>query len=369
MVGSVTDRAPYHGDATMRIYNCHTHIFTERVTRDGYLALRMAQKGLTAANAMEELGDRYDELVQEVDYSEEESLSILRSAYPDAASFAVISMDLESGGLPPGEQSYREQLEELARLGEMYGPVVMPFFCVDPRREDAPELAHHYVEERGFTGLALYPGLGFMPFDRRLFPVYEWAVRQELPVIAHCNPEAASGPEPLPEDLESLEESGNLELPGPGDWSNESSRMVVVQHPGHPMHYELVMEHFPGLKLCLSHGGGSAEWEAYPASTVDWTMRNWTSLVVGMLRRHPGVYTDVAGVVGERSRDRLKELLQEPQVQPKILYGSDYHTVRLEGSERGFLMDVIRTLGKGDFRRIAFENPRRFLSSKLHPLT
>jgi predicted TIM-barrel fold metal-dependent hydrolase len=317
---------------------------------------------------MEQLGDRYEELAQEVEFSEEESLSILRSAYPDAASFAVISIDLEYSGVPVGPQGYREQLEELARLGDLYGPVVLPFFALDPRRDNALELARHYIQERGFVGLALYPPLGFMPFDRRLMPAYEYAAQHRLPVIAQCSPESIRLPEPPPTDFDSLVSSGVVELPGDGSWTPELARVVVPSHFGHPVHYRYVVSRFPNLKLCLSHGGGRQEWQAHPASTVHWAMRNWSSLVLSMLRTHPGIYTDVASVVGERAKDRLKDCLGDPGVRDKVLYGSDYHTVNLEGTEREFLIEAVRALGPEEFRRIAFANPRRFLSSDLHPL-
>jgi predicted TIM-barrel fold metal-dependent hydrolase len=163
-------------------------------------------------------------------------------------------------------------------------------------------------------------------------------------------------------------EQGIVELPEDRPDAGSFEETVVADYFGHPMHYDYVAARFPDLKLCLSHGGGPEEWDAHPASTVHWAMRNWSSLVISMVRKHGALYTDTASVLGLRARDRLKELLQDPEVRARILYGSDYHTVSLEGSERDFLVDTVRALGKDDFRRIAFANPRKFLSSTLHPM-
>ena len=60
------------------------------------------------------------------------------------------------------------------------------WFCgVDPRRKEAVELFEKCVTEWGARGLKLYPGTGFLPADKEVYPLYERASAWKLPVFFH----------------------------------------------------------------------------------------------------------------------------------------------------------------------------------------
>lgn len=352
----------------MRIYNCHTHIFPDSIARDGYMTLRLARRGLDAATALDTLGERYADVMQVMEMGEEESLTLLRSAYPDATSFVVVSMDLDYAHVGNSDRPFKDQLDELARLREVYGEVVLPFIAADPRRPGLLELVQGCIEGRDFTGISISPALGFFPFDRRLMPVYEYANERQIPIIANCSFCPVKPADDIWDDLIDNESFAFQQEPDGPQWEQQWRATVVPEQSGHPVHYEYPLAVYPKLKICLTQAGGPDEWDLYPASNDHWGMRNWSSIVISMVRRHRRVYADVASVRSARSLDRLSDLLQEPEVRAKIVYGSNYHTVSLDGDEREFLMDMVRRLGKEDFRRIAFANPRKFLSSRVHPL-
>ncbi len=60
----------------------------------------------------------------------------------------------------------------------------------------------------------------------------------------------------------------------------------------------------------------------------------------------------------------LNILLEDPDLSSKILFGTDFHVVRLEKSEKEYSLGLRQLLGKSKYKFIASENPRKFLNSK-----
>src|SRR5206468_2800445 len=65
--------------------------------------------------------------------------------------------------------------------------IVVPFAAVDPRHERVVEKTIALLEHNDFRGLKLYPPTGYHPYDRRLWPLYEYAQERNLPVLTHCS--------------------------------------------------------------------------------------------------------------------------------------------------------------------------------------
>jgi hypothetical protein len=55
-------------------------------------------------------------------------------------------------------------------------------------------------------------------------------------------------------------------------------------------------------------------------------------------------------------------LLQDVGVREKTLFGSDFYMVQQDVSERAFSLNIRAALGEADFKLIAEDNPKRFLS-------
>ncbi|MEP1489744.1 MAG: hypothetical protein ABJK28_15085 [Algibacter sp.] len=43
-----------------------------------------------------------------------------------------------------------------------------------------------YLEEHHFTGIKIYPALGYYPFDALLLPLWKYCVQRNLPIMTHC---------------------------------------------------------------------------------------------------------------------------------------------------------------------------------------
>ena len=81
-----------------------------------------------------------------------------------------------------------EQHDEIVALRDAYPEeLLIPFAAVDPRHERIVDKTIALVERDRFRGLKLYPPTGYHPFDRRLWPLYEYAEARGLPVMTHCS--------------------------------------------------------------------------------------------------------------------------------------------------------------------------------------
>ena len=109
---------------------------------------------------------------------------------------------------------YRDQMESLAELKNDYPNTLYPFIFADPRRMVAPadkeknyrggdKIYFSYTHEQGsvtlgdcfirdylegykFSGIKIYPALGYYPFDEQLLPLWKYAADNGIPVITHC---------------------------------------------------------------------------------------------------------------------------------------------------------------------------------------
>jgi predicted TIM-barrel fold metal-dependent hydrolase len=169
------------------------------------------------------------------------------------------------------------------RSGPAAYPMLIPFISVSPTmkgKTPVQELEHKL--SWGMRGVKIHPiAQGFPPDDRRMWPVYEWLVQHDLPILAH------SGINVRPDE--------HTDLARPRRWLP-------------------VLEAFPTLRLILAHMGGGF-W--------DESMQ--------IARQHPQVFFDTAIAVchwktGERTwlDDAAAVDLIRAIGPQRVLFGSDY---------------------------------------------
>lgn len=248
-----------------------------------------------------------------------------------------------------------------------FGGMIHPFVPFDPARElahqmglpkpDDPEdgpteefgsmdLVKDAIRNRGFIGVKLYNTLGYRPlgnaavnerqkwlfrrngmeryakfrgedFDRVLLDFYEFCMKEQVPITAHC----------LSDGIESF----------PG-----ASLLF-----GSPQSWRPVLERFPALHLNLAHFGWSHGLR-YAAARRGFFPRwvhddaNWVRTICGMIRDHPNLYVDVAHheVIGEDAESRFRADYKEMygnlggRLQKRLLFGIDWHVItRMDGFE------------------------------------
>ena len=87
------------------------------------------------------------------------------------------------------EMTIEQQNKHVSDAAKKYPDRLIWFCGVDPRREGAVELFERCVTEWGAQGLKLYPGTGFLPTDRVVYPLYERASAWKIPVYTHMGPQ------------------------------------------------------------------------------------------------------------------------------------------------------------------------------------
>ena len=301
--------------------------------------------------------DRYAAFLNIGNYgSSADIFRFMKGYYPDDTVFAVYSMDMEYMAAGKPRQKYREQLEELAELKKKYPKLIRAFIMLDPRRgkAESERLVKEYIEDKGFTGIKVYPPLGYYPYDARLSGVYEYAQKNRIPVVGHC----AGGPvfyrKKLTPDM--------IDHDAPVKPSN---RKNPCDHFAHPLCYERVAVKYPGMKLNLSHSGGGVELDDYLGTSwhdPEAKKENWYSIVRRLLKKYRNVYADISGGFQQaRYLPVLKLSMLDGRISRKMLYGSDFYMEQIDMTEREFSVEVRVELGEKDYFKIAHDNPKRYL--------
>jgi predicted TIM-barrel fold metal-dependent hydrolase len=83
----------------------------------------------------------------------------------------------------------RVPMEEVNRhsiaLAERHPGRIIPFVGIDPRRPGAADMVERMLGDGGAKGLKLYPPAGWDPFAPEAQPLYELAMKYEVPVLWH----------------------------------------------------------------------------------------------------------------------------------------------------------------------------------------
>jgi predicted TIM-barrel fold metal-dependent hydrolase len=150
----------------------------------------------------------------------------------------------------------------------------IPFASVDPKTEKEPEkILRELVENLGFKGLKLYPTYQqYHPNDRLVYPLYEEAQNQKIPVLIHTGSSVFKG-----------------------------SRLKF----GNPLSLDDVAVDFPDLKIIMAHSGRGL----------------WYKEAFFLSRLHKNVYMEVSGLPPKKLLIYFPDLEENAD---KIIFGSDW---------------------------------------------
>jgi predicted TIM-barrel fold metal-dependent hydrolase len=455
LVSVQTDPIPKHD----RFFNCHAHCFTmdhvpayffgklfpvgpllnkkwvKKLVQNGpvtgkmpwFLKVLIYILGLLSLMNMKKL----KRLLTMVRYGntdgQEKVIEAMRQYYPEKTGYVFLTMDMEYMGAGTPKERYQLQLSKLAGIKNQTDPttglpqyknIIYPFIFIDPRRitpltesekkvedEFIGEVflnhANAYIEKGDFQGLKIYPALGYYPFDVRLKPAYDMALKYELPITTHCTIGVVHHKYRVPAE-QRIHPITKKRLPNlkPADYQ---------QYFGHPLNYECLMnkEHliklwgdqttdYSQLKLCIGHWGSEADWHRYLEN--DWAdlyerikgeacaaldLKNWYvntkeayknftwfTVICEMIRsgRYPNLYTDISYTLHDASLlSLLKTILEaDDKIRERVLFGTDFYMVSKTISERSYAINLRAVLGEDLFEQIAVTNARRFISNKVY---
>ena len=388
-----------------------------------------------AGNANIQLLKRYYSIAMvSKDRSQEYIFRVLKKSYPDKSKFIVLPMDLDYIKAGKPKKDYLEQLEDLRRLkrNPTFHDELKPFVFADPRRIE--ENSSYYdtiiecLEKDKFSGIKIYPALGYYPFDKNLLKLYFYICKHEIPVLTHCirgiifyrgikktewdhHPiftETKNGKEQKMElkEFRNIDFINNFTHPLNYICLLDPAFLRIVLFDlkeGEPLTNELytlygftkantpqdsILTHdLKALKLCFGHFGGEDEWSKYidkdlntydnkfqnnpahfdmfknPAAST-WQRETWYSIIRNIIMNpdYPNVYADISFILyDEKIMALLKESLQVPKLQDRILYGTDFYVVRQKGTDKKFWIDIQSQLSKEEIERIAITNPATFI--------
>lgn len=293
----------------------------------------------------------------------------LRGYYPKTAKFCPLTIDFDYMNAGKAKKPYLQQLEDVAELKRIFTrknlDVLLPFVCADPRRENVFELVKEYIEKHQFSGIKLYPALGFFPDDPRLDKIYQYAEENQIPITTHCIPKNKNHfrYKPTKEMIEKARERFSFY-----NQKDSNKSYDFAKYLNHPDNYTYILEKYPKLKINLAHFGGNEEWNNYlDISDENFKKeRNWYSIIRKMIVKYENVYADISFTVyDDKLYPLLRNLLKTPQVQNRILFGSDFYMLQKDYTERRFGIDVRGYLNDQEFWMIAEENPKTFLKSEI----
>jgi len=353
----------------MTIYNCHTHIFSSKHVPDKYLPFRLV-RWLAKRNhfrwlafvlnninpfSNNDLLDRRVMLLKiALDKTQKEILDNLIDFYPPDTKFVILTMDMEYMKAGKPEKSYLKQLKHIINLPAEYKKRIYPFVFADPRKPRILNFVKKYIGKE-FKGIKIYPALGYWPFDQHLMPVFEYASKNSIPVMTHCNPYG----------VHFREKKKNLPKVHPltGEELKWKCRKKRRDYFGDPDNYRYVLDRYPDLKICFAHFGGTDEMDDFLNAQNRTEMNaTWFYKVKGLLRDYRNTYADISFTKIDMSLVPLiNATLQSSVYRKRILYGTDFYMNKIEGNEKRFSICLRDALGKRNFRQIAMINPVNYL--------
>jgi predicted TIM-barrel fold metal-dependent hydrolase len=170
--------------AYMNIFDAHGHLWCRTIGRKRYMNLEAEEKWFkNAFLGVEPILDATSEKLIE-------ALNTAESELGDAYVMCVFALDLVD--VFPMEVTIEELNNWVVKQAQQdpRGRII-PFACIDPRREIALKETRRCVLELGVRGFKLYPPTGFYPDDQKVFPFYEEVIKLQqetkrtIPVLFH----------------------------------------------------------------------------------------------------------------------------------------------------------------------------------------
>ncbi len=287
--------------------------------------------------------------------------------------FVVHSLDMDMMNAGRAANNYESQITQLFEVKKKYLNELLPFLSIDPRKKYPGSLRKYLFDKFtkfGFVGVKLYPALGFYPFDPGLTPLYDFAVKYEIPILVHCTKSGIFYQGKL-ERQHIYPLNLNPMLHHKHDYSG-MSRLKVKEFKNnftHPANFEdvLSMNKYNTLKICFAHFGGSDEIEKAAQGNKANNFYLEIKRVL-MCKDYPNLFTDISYTLsaGDKVIHSILSDIKEPGLRDKILFGTDYYLTNLEKTETKLFDDFIKRIPAHDFKHISVDNCNTFLKSTFY---
>ena len=294
-----------------------------------------------------------------------------------------------------GKHNFDKQLKHLKELKMKHPDMVYPFLSVDPHKKDILDIVKKEVGPgKNFIGIKLYAPCGYSPTDPLLYGksdtytekedcLYNFCLKNDIPITAHNsdsgfatfnNSVKINGYiyqantniiEKVDKVIQFKKQVDILKFKFDNGWIEE--RAMILNHP---KIWQQVLKKFPKLRLNLAHFGGSGQLKNFisPENTPPFESYSWSKTIFDMLSNplYPNFYTDLS-CFDENDGFLLKDFKQKffdknPDVQDKILYGSDFYLNMIFSDSFNNYLNMFKKAFDGSFDKIAKINSRKFLN-------
>jgi len=355
------------------MYNCHTHIFTIKHVPVKFLPWLLRVIAAVAVkmwmvHALKKCRLKGPAYLLKKFYnfkkigelgSQNNIFNHLKGFYPENTGFVALSMDMEFMGAGKVPENFYMQLDGLADLKAKQPNKIYPFVFAHPERKNILQTVKKYIEEHHFSGIKIYPAIGYFPADSRLTDVYSYAQDNQLPIMTHCTRGGVYYKGKLTVERRTDPHSGIA--------YKKDKNAAFTDVYSNPDQYITILDKFPDLKICFAHYGGSDEWdkflkESWHGNAPDTWFYKINELINN--QKYANVYTDVSyTLVRSDLFPVLKSYLEtNKQLRERVLFGTDYYMTEQEGSERFFGMNLRGFIGEKLWDQIAEQNPKNYLN-------
>lgn len=236
-------------------------------------------------------------------------------------------------------QLFIKQLESTEKQSLRYPGRVLPFAMVNPVRKESFDLFKKSIDSGACVGLKLYPSLGFSIENTMVKKALKYCNDHSVPVLLHGN------------------DRGFRKSAQAAQYCN-------------PNHWIPVLDELQNLKVCFGHFGGEMQ-----AGKDIWTHTelpddSWAFAILKLMESYPDrVFADVSfhtdhwddETKRQNYQKNLQKVLNDDRYKYQVLWGTDYHLLRMDSTDTDYTQKFIEMLGEEDFTRISKSNPVKYL--------
>lgn len=305
------------------------------------------------------------------------------SEYDNSILFGVLTMDMLKGiDGTQDTRTLRDQLFLISKLAKKNNNIIS-FAAIDPTRNAEALRIFEEVfsindndSDLNYVGLKVYPSLGYLPTHPILMKMFEVCEAKQIPVLSHCSSALTRNSNDSIKNIPGIFINDiSLEGEVPKDFKTGGSHKQCEKdyrdYFNRPHHWLKVLETFPNLRLNLAHFGGNKAWEDFidknesiDIQTIPENKKKpWVATIIYLLKKYPNVYADFSYTfVEEKFSIRLKELmLNDTELTNKILFGSDYSMVVIEGDYKKKLNNFKSIMQPNLINQMARNNNLKYL--------
>jgi len=260
----------------------------------------------------------------------------------DAA--VVLPMDILDRKAGKRERAlFLKQLEDTKRQALRYPGRILPFAKLNPVRKDSFHVMRDAIHSGACIGLKLYPSLGYSLQGSIMEDALRYCEKESVPVLLHCND---AGFRKSPEDAQNCD----------------------------PRAWIPVLDTHHSLKVCFAHFGGQSQ-DGKPVWTApELPPDSWAAAILELMEQYPGrVYADISyhteqNATPEQTKNFKKNLvsvLSDDRYRDHVLWGTDYHLLRMDSTDTDYASAFLSLLGGELFTQISKNNPAAYLGLPL----